>query len=64
MFVTGKFLLSFMVANTIVAPLQTMVTSLQLSVAKHKDIYQSPEAKSKELAKLNTEMTVHDRRKF
>lgn len=53
-----------MVANTIVAPLQTMVTSLQLSVAKHKDIYQSPEAKSKELAKLNTEMTVHDRRKF
>lgn len=64
MVITGKFILSFLIANAFVAPLQTIVTSLQLSVSKHKDIFQTAEARTKELAKLNTEMTVHDKRKF
>jgi len=36
-----KFILSYLVTNAIVAPLQTVGSSLQLSVKKHKDIYQS-----------------------
>jgi hypothetical protein len=47
MVMTGKFIASFLASDLVVAPLQTVVTSLQLSVAKHKDIFLSPEARTK-----------------
>jgi hypothetical protein len=44
--------------SIITAPLQTITTSLQLSVKPHKTIYQEPASKGKQLAKLNTSLTV------
>ena len=40
------------------APLQTITSSLQLSVKAHKTIYQEPASKGTQLAKLNTSLTV------
>ena len=34
-----KFYMGYLVSTVLVAPLQTIVTSLQLSVKKHKDIF-------------------------
>jgi hypothetical protein len=38
---TFKFIASYLFVNTIVSPLHTIVSSLQLSVKKHKDIHQT-----------------------
>lgn len=53
-----------MASNVVLAPLQTIITSLQLSVKEHKNIFQSQEARTKELARLTTQMTIHEKRKF
>jgi hypothetical protein len=60
----NQFILYFVGTNVLLAPLQTIVTSLQLSVTKHRNIYQSEAAKTKQLAKLNTELTTLEKRKF
>jgi hypothetical protein len=46
------------------APLQTIITSLQLSVKPHKSIYQEPAAKGTQLAKLNTSLTLQEKRRM
>jgi hypothetical protein len=51
-------------AVILTAPLQTIVTSLQLSVKPHKTIYEEPASKSKELAKINTSLTVQEKRRM
>ena len=61
---TIRFIYSYVGISAILAPLQTIATSLQLSVKKHRDIFKSEQAQSKALAKLNTELTVHEKRKF
>lgn len=56
--------LSQLPALIVTAPLQTIITSMQLSVKPHKHIYEAVDAKSKELAKLNTSLTVHEKRRM
>jgi hypothetical protein len=46
------------------APLQTIITSLQLSVKPHKTIYQEPAAKGTQLAKLTTSLTLQEKRRM
>lgn len=36
---------------------------MQLSVLKHKDLFVSVEARTKELARMNTELTVAEKRR-
>lgn len=36
---TMKFYAAYLLSNVLLAPLQTVITSLQLSVKKHKDIF-------------------------
>lgn len=52
------------IASILTAPLQTVVTSMQLSVVPHKELFASVEARSKELAKLNTELTIAEKRRL
>lgn len=56
--------ISNLIALTATAPLQTIVSSLQLSVKPHKNIYQEPPSQSKELAKLNTSLTLQEKRRM
>lgn len=52
-------------ATLIVAPFQTIVTTLQLSVQPLKNkLEKITEAQSKELARLNTQMTIHEKKNF
>lgn len=51
-------------AIVLTAPLQTIVTSLQLSVKPHKDIFQEPTAKGTQLARINTSLTVQEKRRL
>ncbi len=61
--ITGLSLCNFM-GVMLTAPLQTIATSLQLSVKPHKTIYHEPSSKSKSLAKLNTSLTLQEKRKL
>jgi hypothetical protein len=49
-------------ASIITAPIQTIVSSMQLSVLPHKDIFVSAESRTKELARLNTQLTIAEKR--
>lgn len=51
-------------AIILTAPLQTIVTSLQLSVKPHKEIFQEPTAKGTQLARINTSLTVQEKRRL
>lgn len=53
-----------MIGIWLTAPLQTIVTSLQLSVKPHKKIYTEPESKTTQIAKLNTSLTLQEKRKM
>jgi hypothetical protein len=61
--ITGLSICNFL-GIMVTAPLQTIATSLQLSVKPHKTIYYEPASKSKELAKLNTSLTLQEKRKL
>ena len=48
----------------VTAPLQTITTSLQLSVKAHKRIYEEPVSKSKQVARVNTSLTLQEKRRM
>jgi len=39
--INSNFVAAYVASNIILAPLQTIITSLQLSVQKHKNIFQT-----------------------
>lgn len=52
-------------ATIFIAPIQTIVTTLQLSVQPLKNkLEKITETQSKELARLNTQMTIHEKKNF
>ncbi len=51
-------------AVILTAPLQTISASLQLSVKPHKTIHQEPASKTTQLAKLNTSLTIQEKRRM
>lgn len=53
-----------MVAVFLSAPLTTITASLQLSVKPHKHIYEEPISKSTEITKINTALTLQEKRKM
>jgi hypothetical protein len=59
----SKLIIGTGLATILTAPVQTIVTSMQLSVLKHKDMFVSVEARTKELARMNTELTVAEKRR-
>jgi hypothetical protein len=63
---TNEFLISNAIIGYILAPIQTIATSLQLSVKPHKNIYEENKGKanSKALSKLNTQLSIHEKRKL
>ena len=63
-YINGKLIFNSVVSHFLFAPLQTVATCLQLSVKQHKHVHQTKEAKSQELAKLNTQLTIHEKRKM
>ena len=58
------FQLGNVLALAATAPLQTIVTSLQLSVKPHKRIYEEPLSTTKEVAKVNTSLTLQEKRRM
>jgi hypothetical protein len=53
-----------MLGVVLTAPFQTIVSSLQLSVKPHKQLFVDPEAKTKAVAKLNTSLTLQEKRRM
>lgn len=56
--------LSQAIALLLTAPLTTITASLQLSVKPHKHIFEEPESKSKQLARVNTALTLQEKRRM
>ena len=60
----GQMQLANFVGLIVTAPLQTIVSSLQLSVKPHKRIFEEPLSKSTEVARLNTSLTIQEKRRM
>lgn len=56
--------LGHVAAVLITAPLTTITASLQLSVKPHKAVFEEPFSDSKQLTKINTALTLQEKRKM